>query len=76
MDSDKKPHDSPALTKDQDKSPPRDRDQAPYSAPVAQDKADKAEFSQTSGAQKKPDAEETLIARDNMKGTPPRSGSS
>ena len=76
MDSDKKRRDSPAITDDKDKTPPRDRDQAPYSPAVAQDKADKAEFSQTRGAQKKPDADETLIARDNMKGTPPRSGSS
>ena len=76
MDSDKKGSDSTAANRGKDKTPPADRDQAPYSAPVAHDKADQAEVSRTSGAQKKPEPDETLIARDNMKGGPARSGSS
>jgi hypothetical protein len=77
MHSDKTQRDSTAANRgNDDKTPPADRDQAPYSAPVAQDKADEAEFSRTTGAQKKPEADETLIARDNMKGGPARSGSS
>jgi len=76
MDNDKTRRDSPAITDEKEKAPPRDRDQAAYSPERAQEVADRAEFSKTPGAQKKPDSDEALTARDNMKGTPPRSGSS
>ena len=74
MDSDKAPRDRLGGT-DKDEKPPRDRDQAPYSPARAQDKADHAEFSDTTGAQDKPDSDEPLVTRDNMKGVPPRRGS-
>lgn len=54
------------------KAPPRDRDQSAISVVRAQDVADRAEFSPTTGAQSDPDQGETLISRDNMKGAPDR----
>lgn len=75
MDGDKTRREKPAVNDDKDQTPPVDRDQAAYSAPVAQDKADQAEFSKTRGAQKKPEPDDSLIARDNMKSGPSRSGS-
>ena len=76
MDDKKSRRGSPALTDDKENTPPPDRDQAAYSAVRAQEKADQAEFSGTTGAQDEPEPEEPLVARDNMKGAPPRSGSS
>lgn len=76
MAEDKTKRDTLAVTEDEKKKPPRDRDQSVNSPERAQDKADRAEFSGTRGAQDKPAPGEPLIARDNLKGTPPRAGSS
>ncbi len=76
MDNDKTRRDSPAVTDEKEKAPPADRDQSAYSPARAQEKADRAEFPETPGAQDTPKSDEPLIARDNMKSTPPRSGSS
>lgn len=74
-DSDKTRRDSLAVTDEKTKPPPRDRDQSAYSPARAQDKADDAEFSETPGTRDTPEKDEPLIARDNLKGAPPRPGS-
>ena len=76
MDGDKTRRDELEVSADKEKTPPPDRDQASYSPARAQEKADRAEFPDTPGAQVPPDGDETLIARDNLKGGRPRSGSS
>ena len=76
MNGDKKRLDELEATDEKEGTPPRDRDQAAYSPVRAGEKAERAEFPDTPGTQDVQDTEEPLIARDNMKGTPPRRGSS
>ena len=74
---DKTRRDTLAITeKDKEKPSSRDRDQSVNSPERAHDKADRAEYSETTGAQEKSDPGEPLISRDNLKDTPPPSGSS
>ena len=74
MASDENKRDSLAIDDARKKPPPRDRDQSAYSPARAERVADKAEFPDAADTPQ-PSADETLIGRDNLKGTAPGSRS-
>ena len=76
MGDEKTRRDSIAVDDEKETVPPVDRDQSAYSPARAGEVADDAEFSETPGADDAAKTDEPLIARDNMKGTQPRRGSS